>query len=115
MYANKKQSEFRFVYFDERNKYRWFSLDYLIKKYKINIEYNGSMWHPNDKNPNKFKNISLWDEYKNKWENRVNILSKNGYKIFIVWDTDINRETNEMEILNKLCKQIEDYINENFK
>lgn len=76
--------------------------DFTIKSLKIIIEYNGSFWHPTNredwKNPwISYDDAKYTDQYKEK-------LAKNfGMDYFIVWDFD--NKTDKMEMLLNYVKE----------
>lgn len=102
IFADGNQCEYRFMFFDEQNKLHWYYLDFLIKSYKINIEFNGSWWH------NKYNNKKTQDEI------RYNRLRANGYKVIVIWDYDCCSSKID-ETINNTINEIKDYINEKTK
>ena len=102
IFADGLQSEYRFMFFNEQNMLHWYYLDFLIKSYKINVEFNGTWWH------NEYNNKKTQDEV------RYNRLQANGYKVIIVWDYECCKSRID-ETVNNTINEIKDYINEKIK
>ena len=87
---------------------KWFYPDILIND-KIIVEFYGDFWHAN---PNRYKSDDIVHHSviaKEIWKRdkeRVDILLKNGYTIFIIWQSiyDLNKE----ECVSKLIKEIDE-------
>ena len=83
-YDNNKE----FMLYDTELKIVYF-YDFVIPKFNLIIEFNGSFWHPKDSNwePAKFikqtKEEIIQKEYRKEM-----IAQKNGFKVLKIWDTD---------------------------
>ena len=108
-------NEYVLQYIGADNKFHFFKLDFVILKYKINIEYNGSGFHANNTQINKkiYEKCRIhkrtYEQQLNYDKNRRLIIQQHGFKYLEVYDYEINKVTIDT-VINKLITQIQEYI-----
>jgi hypothetical protein len=83
--------------------------DFVIKTQKIIIEYNGVVFHPKFENINKFTpiygNLTAEEMY-NKQKYKIDLATKNGFKVLEVWSDDPDKLTKSIDYITKNMNKI---------
>lgn len=108
----KYKSQF-IIFFNENGKRKHFRYDFLLEKYNIIIEYNGTYWHcdPRKYERNYFnhkKKLYAWEMWEND-EKKKKIAMDNGYRIIIIWEKE-TEDLNEEEYRKYFNEIFENFI-----
>lgn len=110
LYADgNKRHEYKIIYFNENNKMRWTSLDFVILKYKIDVEFNGGRWHYNTDAEHNRSISSKTEEYEN---NRDDIIKKHDFKMIKIWDYEVQNAVTLNKKINEVVLNIKKIIDE---
>jgi len=98
-----------FMLYDPELKIVYF-YDFVIPKFNLIIEFNGTLWHPKDSNWEPAKFVKQTKEEILLKESRKEIIAKqNGFKILKIWDTD-SQSDNYNKCLDYIMSNITDQI-----
>jgi very-short-patch-repair endonuclease len=89
------------IYYQEKDKLRYFFIDFCLDSKKIIIEFQGDHWH---RNPEIYEptdeNIIIWEKDKD----RKKKIEDQGFIVFYVWERDYYRD--KEETINNLLDKI---------
>lgn len=111
LFADGNKSEYILKYFED-DKFKFYKLDFVILKYKIDIQFNGRAWHYDFQNEQKNKYFVGMKKNIKQYEYKRNTkIKQEGFNLFIVWEDDIFNEIDKKKTIQKLILDIKQIIN----